>query len=297
MEHNMKPTIGIIGGSGPLATLDIEKKILSANLKLTNPLIDQDYFNLVVFNYSGTYDRNDFVVFGRPDPLTQYNKYITSISALDVDLILLACNTAHMYLPALQEKTKIPIISIIEATANYLRLKHSKCSKAGLISTKATQEKKIYHDLLSRYDIEVVNVESSTQDSLMEAIYLIKAGVGLVHEEASLKNIRRSSSIGIEQARVLKNHPYKQILLQEKFPNPSFIVKEAIEELKRKKCQHIIFGCTELPLVIPYLKKESDLHFIDPNSIIAEAIVETLIDLENQTWKNIKVLSNERRYR
>lgn len=298
IQSNMKPTIGIIGGSGPLATLDIEKKILSANLRLTSPLIDQDYFNLVVFNYSGTYDRNDSVVFGRSDPLTQYNKYITSISALDVDLILLACNTAHIYLPALQEKTKIPIISIIEATANCLREKHPKCSKVGLISTKATQEKRLYHNLLSRYDIEVVNVESSTQDSLMEAIYLIKAGVGLAHEEASLSNIRnRISNIKIEQARVLKNHPYKQILLQEKFPSPSFIVKEAIEELKRKKCQHIIFGCTELPLVIPYLKKESDLHFIDPNSIIAEAVVETLIDLENQTWKNIKVLSNERRYR
>ena len=292
----MKPTIGIIGGSGPLATLDIERKILFANQKLTNPLVDQDYFNLVVFNYSETYDRNDSVIFGRPNPLTQYIKYITSISALGVDLILLACNTAHMYLPALQERTKIPIISIIETTSNYLRVKFSKCSKAGLISTKATQEKKLYHSLLFRHDIEVVNVEPSTQDSLMEAIYLIKAGVELVHEEVSLKNINCSSKISIEQARVLKNHLHKQILLQQKFPNPKLIVKEAVEELKRKGCQHIIFGCTELPLVIPYLKKESDVHFIDPNTIIAEAIVKTLLDIENKTWSNIRVLSNEKRY-
>jgi len=287
----MKPTIGIIGGSGPLATLDIEKKILYATQKLASPLIDQDYFNLVVFNYSETYDRSDSVFFGRPDPLTQYVKYITSISALSVDLILLACNTAHMHLPILREKTEIPIISIIEKTAEYLRTTFPDCYKVGLISTKATLEKKLYHNLLARYGIETVTLEEPTQNLVMEAIYLIKAGTDLHRQELRLENLNHISRINLDQINILKNHPHKCILLEENVPNPSLVIREAIKELKNKGCDQIIFGCTELPLVLPYLEKDTDLQFIDPNTIIAEAIVRTLQDIESQQWPNLRALA------
>lgn len=287
----MKPTIGIIGGSGPIATLDIEKKILSATQKLTSPLTDQDYFNLMVFNYSETYDRSDSVFFGRPDPLTQYIRYITSISALRVDLILLACNTAHMHLPILREKTETPIISIIEKTVEYLRTTFPDCYKVGLISTKATLEKKLYHNLLARYGIETVTCEEPTQNLIMEAIYLIKAGTDLHYQEPSLKNPNHISKINLEQINIIKNHPHKKILLEEHIPNPNFIIRGAIKELKNKGCDHIIFGCTELPLVLPYIAKEPDLQFIDPNTIIAEAIIKALQDIESQQWSNLRALA------
>lgn len=287
----MKPAVGVIGGSGPLATLDIEKKILSATQKLASPLTDQDYFNLVVFNYSETYDRSDSVFFGRPDPLTQYVKYITSISALSVDLILLACNTAHMHLPILREKTEIPIISIIEKTTEYLRTTFPDCYKVGLISTKATSEKKLYHNLLARHGIETVTLEEPTQNLVMEAIYLIKAGTDLHRQELRIENTNHISKIHLEQINILKKHPHKCILLEENVPNPSLIVREAIKELKNKGCDQIIFGCTELPLVLPYLEKEPDLQFIDPNTIIAEAIVRALQDIESQQWSNLRALA------
>ena len=156
-NNNMKPTIGIIGGSGPLATLDIEQKIFSSTQKITNAVTDQDYFNLVVFNYCETHDRNDSVFFGKPDPLNQYVNYISSISTLGVDLILLACNTAHMYLPFLKEKTKIPIMSIIEKSYDYFCINFSSCSKVGLISTKATLEKQLYHNVFfNKNNINVI---------------------------------------------------------------------------------------------------------------------------------------------
>jgi len=290
----MKPTVGIIGGSGPLATVDIEQKILEATQKIRGVLTDQDYYNLVVFNYCGTHDRNDSVFFGKPDPLNQYIEYILSIAALDVDLILLACNTAHMYLPFLKEKTEIPIISIIEKTLTYFKKNFSKSSKAGLISTKATKEKKLYHNLFYKNGIEIIDIDSATQDSIMEAIYLIKAGVELNYDKPFIENSQNRTNT--YQAAVLKNHPYKQVLIQSKLPNPNFIVKTAIEELERKGCNHIIFGCTELPLVIPYLKKESELHFIDPNTILAEATVEILMEIENQMWPNNEIYMNEKRY-
>lgn len=292
----MKPTIGIIGGSGPLATLDIEKKILSATQKMINPLTDQDYFNLVIFNYSETYDRNDSVFLGWPNPLTQYIKYVTSLSTIDVDLILLACNTAHMHLPALKEKTKIPIISIIEKTIDYLRINFLDCCKVGLISTKATLEKKLYHNLLNKHGIKTVTLESATQNLAMEAIYLIKAGIELSHKEMFLKNPKCISEIDKGSLDILKNHPHKRVLLMDNLQNPTFIIRNAIKELKSKGCHHIIFGCTELPLVLPYLEHESGVHFIDPNTIIAEAIVGKLKEIENTSLDSLKTLETKRKY-
>lgn len=290
----MRPTVGIIGGSGPLATVDIEQKILNETKKIRGVLTDQDYYNLVVFNYCNTHDRNDSIFFGNPDPVNQYVEYISSIAALDIDLILLACNTAHMYLPTLKEKTDIPIISIIEKTLSYFKTNLSKISKVGLISTRATKEKKLYYNLFYKNGIEVLDINSDTQDSIMEAIYLIKAGVELSHDEAYTENTLNMKNT--YQISVLKNHPYKKVLVQSKFPNPKIIVKNAINELKRKGCNHIIFGCTELPLVIPYLNKESNLHFIDPNTIIAEATVELLMEIENKMWPNNEIYMNEKRY-
>lgn len=295
-KDSMKPTIGIIGGAGPLATLDVEKKILSAVQKLVIPLIDQDYYNLVVFNYSETFDRNDSVFFGHPDPLNQYIQYISSISTLGVDLILLACNTAHIYFEILNEKATVPLISIIEKAVDYLRTNFPACTKVGLISTRATIDKKLYHNHLARFEIEAVTPEIATQNLIMEAVYLIKAGIELDHQEPSLVNSIYTSYTNIEKINIFKKHPHKHILLQEHVPNPSFIIKRAVEELKRKGCKHIIFGCTELPLVIPYLKEDHALHLIDPNTIIAEAIVTTLQEMENQHRLNLRISNNKRKY-
>lgn len=274
----MKPTVGIIGGSGPLATVDIEQKILKATKKMRGVLTDQDYYNLVVFNYSSTYDRNDAVFFGKTEPLSQYIDYILSMASLGVNAILLACNTAHMYLPFLKEKTDIPIIDIIEKTCDYCKKTFPKFSEIGLISTTATKEKKLYHDLFEKNDIQIIDIEPSTQNAIMEAIYLIKAGIDLDQDSLYLENSLHETNM--QTMIELKNHPHKQVLLQYQVPNPKLIIQSAIEELVNKGCKHIIFGCTEIPLVIPYLKKAPEVHFIDPNSIIAESVVDILREIE-----------------
>ena len=292
----MKSTIGIIGGSGPLATLDIEQKIFFHTSELMHPLTDQDYFNVVIFNYVDTYDRNDSVCFGRPDPLSQYLNYVDSISEMGVDLILIACNTAHMHLPILREKTKVPIISLIEKTINYLQKEFPDCRKVGLISTKATVEKRIYHTHLLEQDIEIVTLSHPLQELIMQAIYLIKAGINLSKREPFLENSVRASKVNTQQGSILKNHPYKHTVLQQRVPNPINIIEQALKELRSQGCQHVILGCTELPLALPYLKKMKNLQLIDPNTIIACEIIEALHDIELKKWADLEVSNSARRY-
>jgi len=291
----MKPTVGIIGGSGPLATLDIEQKILKETQNIRGVFIDQDYYNLVVLNYCSTPDRNDSFFSRKSDSLIQYTNCLLSIAKLGVDFILVACNTAHMYLPFLEKKTTIPILNMIEQTLIYIKKNFPQLSKIGLISTQATKEKRLYHELFQRDSIEIIDVKPDTQDLIMKAIYLIKAGVDLNSEDFLINN-NNFHRIGFQQDIEYKSHSHKKIFAEPTLPNPKFIIETAIQELKRKGCTHIIFGCTELPLVIPYLKKDPKICFIDPNNIIAKASVELLMKLENQIEADNENYITKRKY-
>lgn len=276
-----KPTVGIIGGAGPLATLNIENNILSFMKALVHPLTDQDYFNMVTFNYCDIYDRNDTIFYGQSCPLNQYIKYIELISALEVDLILLGCNTAHVYLPILREKTKIPIISLIEETIKYLHQHYPTCKKVGLISTTKTREKGLYHQFLFKTNIDIVEVSSNTQNAIMEAIYIIKSGIDLSVPDKFFNNCINSSQLSAAKMAKLRNHPHKSILLQSCIPNPKYIIENAIKELIDLGSEYVVLACTELPLVLPYLDHLLRPKIINPNSVIAEAVVNNLLLLES----------------
>ena len=287
----MKPTIGIIGGCGPLATVDIEHKILKATQRLFHPLVDQDYFNLIVYNRTQFYDRNDAITFGQGNLFDEYLHCTNALISLGVNIILIACQTAHVYLPKLQNHTKIPIIDIVQETSQYTSKISPHISKVGILSTEATQREKLYHESLAPYGIEVVPTPPHIQNKLMEAIYIIKTGVNLVDKPSVIVN-EHYSTINEEKYSDLKSHPYRKILLQKTIPNPIVIIKEAIDYLADKGCKHVILGCTELPLVLPYINvKELDVILIDPNTVVAESAVCLAHQLE-QT--NYILLSEER---
>lgn len=276
----MKPTIGIIGGCGPMATVDIEHKILKATQRLLHPLIDQDYFNLVVYNRTQFYDRNDAITFDQKNLFDEYLHCTNALISVGVDIILIACQTAHVYLPKLQQYIKIPIIDIVQETSLYISKLSPRISKVGILSTEATQREKLYHRSLADYDIEVIPIPPHIQKKLMEAIYIIKTGVNLADKPSVMPN-EHYSVMNEKKYFDLKKHPYRKILLQKYIPNPIIVIKEAIDYLADNGCKYVILGCTELPLVLPYIDiKELDVILIDPNTIVSESVVSLAHKLE-----------------
>lgn len=276
----MKPTIGIIGGCGPLATVDIEYKILKVTQRLLHPLVDQDYFNLVVYNRTQFYDRNDAIIFGQRDLFEEYLSCTKALISIGVDMILIACQTAHVYLPTLQKHTTIPIIDIVQETSLYTSQIVPQISKIGILSTEATQREKLYQESLFPYGIEVITVSPQIQKKLMEAIYIIKTGVNLVDKRSVMAN-EHYSMANEEKYYDLKNHPYKRILLKESIPNPIIIIKESIDYLISYGCTYVILGCTELPLILPHINiNDLDVNLIDPNTVVAESVVKLAHKLE-----------------
>lgn len=270
----MKPTIGILGGCGPLATLDIEQKILKAMQRLLHPLIDQDYFNMLVLNHTQFCDRNDVIIFNKKALFDEYLQAMKSLVSLGADVLLLACQTAHHYLPELQKFISVPIVDIVQEMAKFMSKSFSTDCKIGLLATEATNEKKLYQTALAPYGIEVVSPSAEIQKKLMEAIYIIKTGVHLSDEYPELPNL---CHLRIDQSRYseFKQHPYRQVLVEKTFPNPHETIKQATAYLAGKGCRQVILGCTELPLILPHIQniEKIKVGLIDPNSIVAESIV------------------------
>ena len=109
----MKKTIGILGGMGPLATADLFRKIVL----MTRAGCDNEHIRIYIDNNCRIPDRTAAILQGGADPVPEMSDALRHLEACGADCIIMPCNTAHYFLPRLQSQTKIPFLSMLEATA------------------------------------------------------------------------------------------------------------------------------------------------------------------------------------
>ena len=127
------------------------------------------------------------------------------------DLIVICTNTVHKVADEVQKNINIPLLHIVDATAEKISQKGLK--KIGLLGTKFTMEEEFYKGKLSEYGFEVLIPEEEERQILHDVIY----------NELVVGNLKQSSK--------------KQFL-------------NIIQKLKNKGAEGIILGCTEIPLLI-----------------------------------------------
>jgi aspartate racemase len=146
----------------------------------------------------------------------KFNQEVTSIAQkleqAGADCILLCANTMHMAADAVQQNTHIPLLHIAEVTAQEVVRKN--LNKVGLLGTKFTMEKDFFKDRLKKYGIETLIPEADARNFMHTSIF-DEMGIGVF--SASTK------------ARYLME----------------------IDKLLQTGAEGIIFGCTEIPLLIP----------------------------------------------
>lgn len=80
--------------------------------------------------------------------------------AKDVKAIVIACNTASLFIKYLQEITTIPVISVIEPTC-MAAINKTKNKKVAVLATVATINKGAYQSLLKQHDVTPYGVPCS----------------------------------------------------------------------------------------------------------------------------------------
>jgi aspartate racemase len=164
--------IGILGGMGPEATIDLVYKII----KFTPAEKDQDHFRIIIDNNPKIPDRTAAILGKGKDPLPTLRETAQNLEKAGANFIIIPCNTAHYYISQIQESVNIPILNMIEETAKETQQRIPQIKKVGLLASIGTYETGIYHQRFEKFNIEVISPEEKDKEEIMKAIYAVKAG-------------------------------------------------------------------------------------------------------------------------
>ena len=171
----LEKIIGILGGMGPYATVDLFKKILD----FTPANKDADYLHIIIDNNPKVPNRRKALTEGGPDPTPELQRMAKKMEIAGADFLLIGCNSAHAFIQRVQEAVDIPIISIIEETARETKLHNPNITKVGLLAGTGTIKLKLYDKAFADKGIEVIQHENGLQERVLHVIDSVKAKVSV----------------------------------------------------------------------------------------------------------------------
>lgn len=133
------------------------------------------------------------------------------LEASGCDVVLICTNTMHTVAEDVQRAVSIPLLHIIDVTAN--EVKRQSIRKVGLLGTQYTMEQPFYRERLQKLGIEAIVPEKADRNRVHEIIF----------HELCRGELNPSSKA-----------EYLQI----------------IERLRAQGAEGIIMGCTEIPLLL-----------------------------------------------
>tara|TARA_R110001599_G_scaffold340202_1_gene560311 strand:- start:530 stop:1222 length:693 start_codon:yes stop_codon:yes gene_type:complete len=166
----MSAVIGILGGMGPLATVDFVTKIIHQTLAAK----DQDHLPLLVHSVPQIPDRTACLMDNQPSPLAALLQGLNTLVNAGVGCIAIPCNTAHHWYDALAEASRVPILHIARSCSESLA--RQGVTSVGLLATNGTLKSGFYPRELDAYGIDLKVPDPALQQQVMDAIYLVKSG-------------------------------------------------------------------------------------------------------------------------
>ncbi|UCG66687.1 MAG: amino acid racemase [Deltaproteobacteria bacterium] len=225
--------IGILGGMGPEATLDLFQKVI----KNTKAVRDQDHLRVLIDNNPKIPDRTPAILGSGENPVPMMIETAKNLERAGADFIVIPCVSAHYFINQLGEGIAIPVISIIEEVAGEIERRLPGIKRTGLIATTGTIRAGLFQDRLRGIGVEVLVPPPKDQENLvMSAIY-------------GESGIKAGFTSGENKGKILK----------------------ASNALIKKGAQGIIGGCTEVPLVLQ--QSDIEAPFFDSLDILALAAI------------------------
>ena len=157
MEQTQHKKVGIIGGMGPLATADLFEKITH----LTKADADSKHIHVIIDSDTSIPDRTAAILGLGPDPTDELKAAAKRLENAGADILLMPCNTAHYFYPAIQASTKCPILHMLRLTAEEIKSRGH--IKVALLATDGTVKTGIYAKLFEEYGIDYMLPEPEEQ--------------------------------------------------------------------------------------------------------------------------------------
>ena len=238
--------IGIVGGVGPYAGLDLAQNVFDHTIANT----DQDHLPVIMISHSETiFDRTEYLLgYVKDNPGIAIGKVLLRLEQAGATVAGIPCNTAHarkiftQTLEVLKEhESKIKLLSLVEETIKVIIKDYPQYKSIGVLSTTGTYQFGIYSDPLKEAGLNPVVPMFDYQENVVHpAIY--------------------DKEYGIKA----KSNPVTKRARQD--------MLDSINLLSEKGAELIIKGCTEIALAVPEMEVNG-VPLIDPSIVLARSLI------------------------
>ncbi len=239
-------TIGIIGGMGPYAGIDLAKKVLDQTIAM----IDQEHLPIVLISFPSLIgDRTEYLKNHKGlNPAYAIFKILKYMGNLGVDIVGIPCNTFHsdeifsiIYDLLKKEGVKIKLINLIDEVSDFIKINFPDVRYVGVLSTTGAFISKVYEKAFVKRGLIAVTPEKVIQENVVNrAIY------------DRIFGIKSCASQTTEFAREL--------------------LINGINHLENKGAQLIVLGCSEMPLALTN-QVINNIQIIDTTLVLARALI------------------------
>jgi len=204
-------TIGILGGMGSAATVDLFDRIVRA----TPARKDQEHLPVLIVNDPLIPDRTQAILHGGPDPLPRMQAGIKKLVAMGADFVAIPCNTAHYFLPRLAPAAPIRLLDMIRETVQAVVASLPGVERVGVMATSGMLAVGLYQQALVKAGLIPVEPPADDIERMMDAIY---GAEGIKSAGVTAYAVETLGTVG--------------------------------GELLARGAQALILGCTEIPLAL-----------------------------------------------
>jgi aspartate racemase len=241
-----RPLIGIVGGMGPLAGVDLFRKIIR-NVDASR---DQDHPAVVLMSYPHRFPDRTAYLTGKSSesPAPAIANVLRSLDRMGAQVSGMPCNTAHapqildvVHRELRRHNCKTQFVNMIEETVRYVLALPGGPRSIGLLTTIGTRQTRLYHSAMEAAGLRVVELPADEHDALAHrAVYDPEVG------------IKARSEPTTAEARAW--------------------ILQGVDRLVDAGADAVVLGCTELPLAVPD-SSYGGVPLVDPAHALARALI------------------------
>lgn len=172
MSASGRPMIGVLGGMGPMATVELLRRVVES----TPARDDGDHIHMFVDNNPHVPSRIAALVEGGgTSPEAELRRMARRLRDGGCDLLVMPCNTAHFYVDAVREESGLEVLDIVSLTMSRLSRRRPAVSRVGILGSKAVERTGLFARACQSVGMEAVFPVDAQADALMDLIKGVKS--------------------------------------------------------------------------------------------------------------------------
>ena len=173
MNELREKTVGILGGMGPEATVDLYNRIV----KNTPAGKDQDHIRTIILSDPKVPDRTEGILGKGESPLARIQSGLDTLIDMGADIIAIPCVSSHYFFDEFKVPGHVMLLSILKETAVYTLNEWPEIKRVAVLGTDVTVQMNLFGKL---FDSNIVTLlfpsQKDQKEMVMDAIYLVKSG-------------------------------------------------------------------------------------------------------------------------